>query len=229
MRSEPSIAVRNTRPEDFEQIRDISRRVYPNVAAWGVDQLASHLTHFPEGQFVAVSDPDQQVIGMAASLIVAWEDYDFETTWRDMTDRGYFTNHDPESGRTLYGAEIMVDPAAQGRGAGSAIYKARRALTERLGLLRIRAGARLRDYNRHATEMDAEEYVRRVIHGQIFDRTLSFQLKQGFRVLAVTEDYLGHDPSSLGYAAVIEWINEGVATEEIRHRQQEKIHARHLD
>jgi hypothetical protein len=43
--------------------------------------------------------------------------------------------------------------------------------------------------------------------GSIFDATLSFQLRRGFRVLAVVGGYLKNDPESLGYAAVIEWQN----------------------
>ncbi|GEM_PF-1459647 len=43
---------------------------------------------------------------MAASLIVLWNDYDMKASWRDFTDHDMFTNHDPERGRTLYGAEV---------------------------------------------------------------------------------------------------------------------------
>jgi len=46
------------------------------------------------------------------------------------------------------------------------------------------------------------------------DPTLSFQLKQGFEVLAVVRNYLPHDTGSLGWAAVIEWINARVARPE---------------
>ena len=94
---------------------------------------------------------------------------------------------------------------------GSKIYKARRELVERLGLLRIRAGARLRGYHRYAHRMSAEEYVIKVVNGELRGPTLSFQLKHGFHVLAVVSGYLRHDPESLGYAAVIEWINEAIA------------------
>ena len=123
-----------------------------------------------------------------------------------MTAGGYFTNHNPE-GTTLYGAEIMVDPTVQGRGVGKKIYAARRDLCQRLKLHRIRAGARLRGYHRYAQQMSAEQYVERVVRGKLSDPTLSFQLKQGFHVLAVTPNYLPHDKPSLGYAALIEWIN----------------------
>lgn len=203
--------VRNTRPGDFPAIVDVCREVYPASPPWGEEQLASHLRVFPEGQLVA--ELEGKVVGMAASLIVRWDDYEMRDNWRDMTDAGMFTNHDPE-GRTLYGAEVMVRPSVQGRGVGKAIYQARRELVERHELLRIRAGARLRDYHKHAAKLTASEYVRKISRGELADRTLTFQLRQGFHVLAVSGGYLRNDPESLGYAAVIEWINNTVATDE---------------
>lgn len=200
-----SIEVRNTLEGDFERVTELSRRVYSQAPPWTEKQLSSHLAVFPEGQFVALDGA--QVVGMAASLIVLWDDYEFDTNWRDFTAAGMFTNHDPERGRTLYGAEIMVDPARQGEGIGSRLYDARRALCVRLGLRRIRAGARLRGYHRVAAGMTAAEYVARVERAELSDPTLSFQLNRGFRVIAVVSGYLQHDPESLGFAAVIEWLN----------------------
>jgi ribosomal protein S18 acetylase RimI-like enzyme len=210
--SSPEFEVRNTRREDIPGIIELTRAVYPASAPWSAKQLESHLTVFPEGQLIAVESPSQRVVGMAASLIVLWDDYEIDTNWRDFTDHGYFTNHDPEHGRTLYGAEAMVHPDLQGHGIGKQLYQARRDLTMRLGLLRIRAGARLRGYGARADHMSPEEYVTKVIEGDLFDPTLSFQLKQGFEVLAVVGGYLSHDPESRGYAAVIEWLNPNVAT-----------------
>jgi GNAT superfamily N-acetyltransferase len=200
------ILVRNTRRDDFPGIIELTRRVYPATPAWTTEQLASHLAIFPEGQFVAL-DRDGVVVGMAASLIVLWDDYQFDTNWRDFTANGTFTNHDPVPGRTLYAAEVMVDPQLQGSGIGSRLYAARRDLATRLGLRRIRAGARLRGYHRFAPEMSAREYVSRVERGELTDPTLSFQLRRGFRVLAVVSGYLRRDPESLGFAALIEWLN----------------------
>lgn len=210
-RSTPSVVVRNTRPEDFDGIIALSHKVYPEASPWTPDQLASHLRVFPEGQLVAAT-PDGVIMGMAASLIVFWDDYDHLDDWDEFTDKGYFTNHDPESGMTLYGAEVMVDPGAQGMGIGKKIYSARRKLTVRLGLKRIRAGARLRGYGKHADQLDVVTYVQRVISGELGDPTLSFQLKQGFEVAAVVRSYLEDDPDSRGWAALIEWLNPKIAT-----------------
>jgi GNAT superfamily N-acetyltransferase len=203
--------IRNTQPHDFAGIASLSRQIYPDSPPWSETQLSSHLGVFPEGQFVAIETETGRIVGMAASLIILWDDYGAKMTWRDFTDNGMFTNHDPEHGRTLYGAEVMVLPMMQRSGIGRRLYQARRSLVEGLGLLRIRAGARLRGYHRYARKIDAEEYVVRVVRGEIKDPTLSFQLRHGFQVLAVVSGYLQHDPESLGYAAVIEWINSRVA------------------
>lgn len=205
------ITVRNTQSADFPGIIAMSREVYTSGAPWNEDQLNSHLRVFPEGQLIAVESPSQRVVGMASSLMVFWDDYDMKMTWRDFTDHGMFTNHDPVHGRTLYGAEVMVRPSVQGRGIGSKLYQARRDVVQRLKLLRIRAGARLRGYHVHSRSMSPEEYVVAVIRGDLSDPTLDFQLRHGFRVLGVVSGYLLHDPESLGHAAVIEWINPEVA------------------
>jgi len=212
------IVVRPTAEGDFAAIGELCRRVYPGHPPYGREELKSHRALFPEGQLTAIErrggdDGDERVVGMAASLIVTWDDYEIDLHWYDFTADGFFTNHDP-SGRTLYGAEVMVDPKCQGRGVGSRLYQARDELLDRLGLARIRAGARLRGYHAYADRLSAQDYVGKVVAGEIRDPTLSFQLNRGFRVLAVISGYFANDPESLGWAAVIEKLNPGFSTEE---------------
>lgn len=211
--SEPAYRVRLTGPEDFDAVIALTERIYPDSPPWTVRQLASHQAAFPEGQFVAEDCQSGTLVAMAASLIVRWDDYNSSMNWREFTGRGTFDNHDPVNGRTLYGAEIMVDPSIQGMGVGSLLYDARAELTRRLGLLRIRAGARLRGYHRYASQLTAREYCDRVASGEIRDPTLSFQLRHGFQVLDVVSGYLSHDPESLGWAALIEWLNPDLVPE----------------
>lgn len=217
------VVVRQTTPADYDGIIDICRRVYPAASPWKKEQLATHGRLFPEGQFVAVDQESGRVAGMAASLVIKWSDYDLGMSYKDFTDAGWFTNHDLENGRTLYGAEVMVDPATQGRGVGGKLYAARRDLVKRLDLLRIRAGARLRGYHRYASEMTPREYAARVALGDLSDPTLSFQMKHGFVPIAVQESYLPNDPESLGHAIVIEWLNEDIATEDDLEKQRRRF------
>jgi ribosomal protein S18 acetylase RimI-like enzyme len=205
------VLVRNTRPHDFDGVIALTREVYRDSPPWNRAQLASHLDVFPAGQFVAIERGTDAIVGMSASLTVLWDDYEITDSWRDFTDSGMFTNHDPLNGRTLYGAEVMVLPTRRRLGIGKELYAARRSLVERLGLLRIRAGARLRGYHRYAERMTAGEYGAAVARGDIDDPTLTFQLKQGFSILAVISGYLRHDPESLGWAAIIEWLNPRVS------------------
>ena len=204
--------VRGLRREDFGAIIALCKKVYPGSPPWTERQLESHLQVFPEGQHVAVRQSDRAVVGYAASLVLRWDDYAVDGAWRDFTDHGMFTNHDPVHGRTLYGAEVMVDPDLQGQGIGKLLYEARSGLATRLRLLRIRAGARLRGYGKYADALSPDEYTARVCRGELVDPTLTFQLKRGFRVLAVVSGYLLHDEESRGFAAVIEWLNPDVAT-----------------
>ncbi len=186
----------------------LTEATYPGSPPWREKQLHSHIAQFPEGQLVAIDKASGEVVGMAASLIILWDDYNFDSNWRDFTSNGTFANHDPVRGKTLYGAEVMVLPGRRGLGIGKALYAARREIAERFELKRIRAGARLRGYHRVAHRMTAAEYAERIARGQMRDATLSFQLREGFHVLGVAENYLGHDPESLGWAAVIEWLNQ---------------------
>ena len=211
--------VRPMRPDDISAVVGLQRSCipppFPEDLLWTSEHLQAHLRVFPEGQLVAVSGEKKQIVGVASSLIVFWDDYEWDTAWRDFTDHGMFTNHNPATGKTLYGAEVMVHPAMQGKKIGRLLYRARRDLCRRLGLVRILAGARLVGYHRLADRLSPEEYVRKVVNGELFDKTLTFQLKRGFHVVTVVPDYLENDPFSLGYAAVIEWLNANVA--ESRH------------
>jgi len=219
------LVVQKVEAVHFKKIQELCQRVYPFVKPWTEAQLNSHLSVFPEGQLIIIDPKTKNAIGYAASLVLNWTDYEMQDSWTDLTDSGFFTNHDlTAEGKTLYGAEVMVDPAFQGQGVGTLLYQARAELVEKLGLLRIRAGARMRGYSKYEHQFpSARDYLIQVVSGNIFDPTLSFQIKRGFKVLALVSGYLGVDPESKGYAAVIEWLNPKVATQ--RHYDlQNKAH-----
>ncbi|MGE4132839.1 MAG: phosphoenolpyruvate carboxylase [Bdellovibrionales bacterium] len=216
---EESFEVLNPRPEHFEGIQDLCRRVYPFSKPWSLDQLASHRSHFPDGQLIVVEIATGKIVGMAFSLIISWDDYSHQDNWQNFTSSGFFYNHDPKRGKTLYGAEVMSDPEYRGRGIGKALYRGREEIVYKYDLKRIRAGARLIGYSKYKDQLTPVKYVEEVVSGRIYDPTLSFQLSRGFKVIDVAKNYLHGDPDSLGHAAVIEWLNPHLATDEDRNKQ----------
>ncbi|MDP4610460.1 MAG: bifunctional GNAT family N-acetyltransferase/carbon-nitrogen hydrolase family protein [Opitutales bacterium] len=179
---------------------------------WSERQLQNHLRLFPTGQLVAIVD--EQIVGAVASLIVQSSRDPYRAhTYGGITDGGYFHNHDPH-GDTLYGPDVYVDPACQGRGIGAALYEARRRLCKQLNLRRILAGGRISGYATHEKELSPEAYIQKVKDGEIHDNVLSFQLKQGFLVRGILRNYIV-DPMSHNLASLIEWLNPDYTPKEI--------------
>lgn len=221
----PKLVVLHPRPEHFGKIQDLCKLVYPFSKPWSIEQLESHRSYFPDGQLIVIDKESGRLVGMAFSLVVAWNDYLAQDSWKDFTSSGYFRNHDPRKGKTLYGAEVMVDPEMRGMGIGRLLYEHRKLIVEKYGLKRIRAGARLRGYSKFKDKLTPDEYVKQVVEKKIFDPTLSFQLNQGFKVIDVAPNYLFNDPESLGYAAVIEWLNPKTNTDKDVEKQSQSSKA----
>jgi GNAT superfamily N-acetyltransferase len=137
---------------------------------------------------------------------VHWDDYGLAHNWKEVTGNGLFSTHDP-AGKTLYGAEVFVDPTVRRRGIGRSLYAARRRLCRELNLKRIIAAGRLPGFHRYAQSMDATTYAMKVIWGDIEDPVLRFQLREGFQFCGVVRGYIPEDVESCGHAALIVWLN----------------------
>ena len=199
------VTVRNTRIEDYESIAELQMKVYPGIRPWTSEQIESHIKMFEEGQFVA--EYDGRIVGTSSSFIILWDEYGIDHNWREVTGYGKFSTHNPE-GKTLYGAEVCVDPSYQKKGIGHALYTARRNLCKRLNLKRIIAAGRLPNYYIYSDEMSPELYAMKVIWGDIYDPVLRFQIGEGFQFCGIVENYLHGDKESLEFASLIVWINK---------------------
>lgn len=202
------VIIRPMEVGDIAAVIAVNNRAFPLMdeenVVWSERQLRNHLRLFPAGQMVAVLDG--AIVGGVASLMVRTDTDPYRPhTYAGITDGGYFHNHD-RSGDTLYGADVYVDPDHQGKGIGAALYEARRQLCKRLNLRRILAGGRLAGYAAVAASLSPEEYVRKVQQGELPDKVLSFQLREGFVVRGVLHNYIT-DPLSLNHASLIEWLN----------------------
>ena len=202
------VKVRNTIKNDIPQIIDLDKQSFPFLAKygniWKAEELESHLSIFPEGQFVAV-EPDGTIVGSASTLIVSLDPEYKEHTWLGITANGMFTNHSYD-GDSLYGADISSHPKHRHEGIGSILYDARKELAVKMNLRRMIAGGRLFNYCDYADKMSALEYAEKVIRGELRDPVLSFELVNGFKFIKILPNYLD-DVRSLNYASFIEWLN----------------------
>ena len=189
---------------DVPAVIALQKRVYPAITPWSEARLLEQLRVFPQGQVVA--EADGGLVGYAGSLIVRWDDWAESHTWHEITGAGTFEHHEPE-GRTLYGAEVFVDPQMQGSGLGHMLYEARRTLCRAMNLKRIIACGRLPGYHLHAQNLSAEAYAQRVVWGDLRDPVLSFQIREGFSYCGVIDGYIPEDGESLGHASIIVWLN----------------------
>jgi predicted amidohydrolase/GNAT superfamily N-acetyltransferase len=200
----PLITVRKMTPEDIPAVVGLQKRVFPELMSWLAEELQQHLKVFPEGQLVA-ADESGRILGSASSLIIDWDDYAESAKWSTITGQGSFGTHNP-LGKTLYGADMCVDPLARRQGVGSLFYEARKKMVRERGLKRLLTGGRIPWYAQVSHLMTPAEYVAEVVRGKRKDPTLSFQLANGLVVLDVVPKYLD-DAESRGYATLLEWLN----------------------
>ena len=96
--------------------------------------------------------------------------------------------HNPE-GEWLYGAECSVLPKYQGKGVGSALYKARFDYVQKNNLKGMYACGMLKGYDDYRMHYTQQEYGNLVISGDIVDPTVSVQIKNGFQARKIVESY----------------------------------------
>lgn len=198
------IYIRSTHTTDIDPLIELQTLVYPHLAPWKRDHLVQQLEMFPQGQLVAVVD--SQIVGCASSLVILWDEWADEHSWKEITASGTFDTHNT-AGFTLYGAEVFVDPRARSMRVGHTLYEGRRQLCQDLNLRRIIACGRLPGYHVHADAMSVEQYAKKVLWGDLVDPVLSFQLREGFRYCGIMEGYIPEDHESRGHAALIVWLN----------------------
>ena len=175
------------------------------------EHFLRHLSVFPEGDLVAEASvaPDgaplaePRVVGLGSGFFV---DFDFDRpghTFREMIDGGRFGRHDPV-GAWYYGADLSVHPAYRGLGLARRLYDARKALVRRHRKRGIVAGGALPGYAGHRHAMKVEDYVARVVARELFDPTLTVQLRNGFAVEGLLRGYV-EDSAADDCATLIVW------------------------
>jgi predicted amidohydrolase/ribosomal protein S18 acetylase RimI-like enzyme len=199
----PRLLVRPLQQSDFSAVAALSARVYGK--GYSQDMVRGQLGNFPEGQFVA--EYDGKIVGHCATFRIDEATSMAPHTWREISAGGYAARHDP-LGDWLYGMEVCVDPEYRGLRIGRRLYDQRKKLCQSLELKGIVFVGRLPGLKRKLRQHGSvEAYVEAVESARVRDATLSFQLRNGFEVHGVIQDYLPSDADSMGYGVRLMWRN----------------------
>lgn len=203
----PKLIVRTALLKDLPAIETLGRVCYPDAPPYTLAQLRGHIQNFPEGQFVAVYD--REVVGYAASFMIAEAIAMAPHDWAAITGSGYASRHD-SGGDVLYGMEVMVDPAYRGLRIGQRLYAERRRLAAARKLKAIAFAGRMPGLRRSVKRGEVaspEQYLERVKARALRDTVLSIQMRNGFEPMGVLRGYDPPDRDSMGHAALLVWRN----------------------
>lgn len=187
-----------------EALEALELRCFPDVDPadlYDAGELRELAEVFPEGNFVVLDG--EAPIAMGLGVRVHFDLERPQHRLKDLMAQGGRAGHNPD-GEWYYGTDISVDPRYRRRGIGSRLYDLRKGVCRDLGLRGIIAGGVIPGYAEHKDCISAAVYVEKVAAGELYDRTLSFQIENGFEVRGVLENYM-QDPTVDSWASLIVW------------------------
>jgi GNAT superfamily N-acetyltransferase len=198
-----AIEIVQTQLEHIEGLEAVQRVVFahlPEIAQYSAEMYRRHIAIFPEGQFTALVTENGQKIVAGGTTTFRIKDFDHvrqpfgaATAWLE--------DHDPD-GDWLYGVDMSVHPQYRRRGIASKIYDVRAQLVRRLNLRGEVAAGLLAGYHRYQDSLTVEQYYKKVAAGELIDPTVSMQMRAGFIVCELLQNYID-DPASGNATALI--------------------------
>ncbi|KMQ71523.1 carbon-nitrogen hydrolase family protein [Chryseobacterium koreense] len=200
------IEIRALKIEDYDGLKETMQKAYPAMSEniWSKKSIQKLIKIFPEGQICITVD--EKIAAVCLSLIVQYELFGDDHTYREITGNYTFDTHS-ETGNVLYGIEIFVDPEYRELRLARRLYDARKELCEKLNLKSIIVGGRIPNYHLHSHELSPRQYISQVRKKEIYDPVLSFQLANNFLPLKVLKHYLPEDSHSEENAVLLQWNN----------------------
>ena len=200
-----NLVISQLHPDYFDDLAQLQYDCFPNVSAdeyFTQKHFASHYKIFPEGSFVALDG--RRVVGFASGLFITLDLKMPRHNLMESTGNGLYTTHQPD-GKYYYAVDLGVHPDYRKRGIGSHFYQERKALVNRYNKRGIVAGAVPVNYETYRTHLNPKDYIEKVATHEIYDATLSFQVKNGFKILGLLPNYVENDFDDS--AALIFWQN----------------------
>jgi len=195
------------RPEWASELAALELASYPTadpVDLYDEPGLRVLAMDFAEGCFAAFDN--DQLAAMGLGIRVSFDLDNPQHQISEIVPNDHASSGHVADGDWYYGTGISTHPTYRRRGIGSELYGLRKQVCQRFNLKGIVAGGVIPGYADHKHSMSADEYVAEVRAGRLYDRTLSFQLENGFEAPCALADYIA-DPAVDNWAALIVWHN----------------------
>ena len=200
------IDIRKLSIEDYDELKETMQKAYPTMSEsiWSKKSIQKLLKIFRDGQICITVDG--KIAAVALSLIVQYELYGDDHTYKEITGNYTFNTHS-DTGNVLYGIEVFVDPEYRKLRLARRLYDVRKELCETLNLKSIMVGGRIPNYHLHSAELSPRTYIQKVRNKEIYDPVLSFQLANNFLPVRILKNYLPEDLHSEENAVLLQWNN----------------------
>jgi ribosomal protein S18 acetylase RimI-like enzyme len=199
--------IRNYNNNDFESLIAIQKESFPppfpSELWWNKEQLVNHVTLFPEGTLCV--EINGELCGSMTGLIINYTLGDPHHTWEEITSSGYITNHMP-TGNSLYVVDICIKPNYRKYRLGKWLMQSMYETVVSLKLDRLLGGGRLPGFHHYSKTMTIDDYVGKVLSGDLYDPVISFLLKCGRTPIEILPNYL-EDKESHNFGLLMEWKN----------------------
>lgn len=170
---------------------------------YSVAELEEMVEVFPAGTIIALYN--NKVVGVGIGIFISIDIYNLPATELDMLYTDNLSSH-RDDGIYYYGSDIAVHPDYQRNGIGRAIYGKRKELIVSQNKRGFFAVAVLPGYQHHKHTLPIDDYLAKVIAGELYDPTLSVQLRNGFTALQPIQNFFTY-PRSDNWGMIIYWEN----------------------
>jgi len=191
---------------DYQELKEAMISSYTSMpnSYWKEPHILSLIEKFPAGQVVI--KVNGKITGCALSIIIDFDSFENNHTYKDITGNYTFNTHANE-GDVLYGIDVFIHPDYRGLRLGRRLYDYRKELCEKLNLKSIVFGGRIPNYHQYSETLSPKEYIIKVKLREIHDPVLDFQLSNDFHPLKILKGYLEGDEVSKEFAVLLRWDN----------------------
>ncbi len=176
----------------------------PEKYLWTKKKIEQQLHNCPQHLYVAFEG--DVIVGTLSAISINKETAMKAADWEETSACGTLATNN-ETGGCMFGLDLSVDPAAQGKGIGDELIQTGFLFSVVLGNKDgVFLGSRVPAYHKWAAKgMDIEEYVVGK-DGRTRDPEIRLYQKAGFKVVRIVPEYM-EDPDSLNYGVLMFYKN----------------------